>query len=427
MRRRILFVSENVTLAQVVRLVTLARSLDPGRYDVHFACAGFESLIFDGTHFSRWPLRTLPRELVDRALASGKRLYETKHLADYLESDLEVIDAVRPELVVGDFRWSLAVSCPLAGVAQATLVNACWSPFAERDGFPLPEHPIVDLLGVELAARYLPKALPTVFDHFAKPLNTLRKNHGLPALRGLPELLCHGDYTLYPDVPEVAPTRALPESHRYLGHVPWSPSVPLPSTDAFDPDLPIVYVTLGSSGKHDRLPLVLGALERLPVNVLLSTAGRAAPPPHPRRIAAPFLAGDLAARLASVVICNGGASTAYQALTEGRPVLGIPYNLDQYLVMTSLEKTGAGTLLRSGTLTEQGVQVALERLLGSAEQRASAAELARAFARYDCAERFGAFVESALTASAPPASGPRTAPPGSPSRADPKDRRRALS
>ena len=39
MRRRILFVAEAVTLAQVVRLVTLARALDPARYDVHFASA----------------------------------------------------------------------------------------------------------------------------------------------------------------------------------------------------------------------------------------------------------------------------------------------------------------------------------------------------------------------------------------------------
>lgn len=37
-RRRILFVAEAVTLAHVVRPFALAQSLDPSRYEVHFAC-----------------------------------------------------------------------------------------------------------------------------------------------------------------------------------------------------------------------------------------------------------------------------------------------------------------------------------------------------------------------------------------------------
>ena len=41
-RRRVLFVAENVTLAQCVRLVTLARALDPQAYEVHFASSEFE-------------------------------------------------------------------------------------------------------------------------------------------------------------------------------------------------------------------------------------------------------------------------------------------------------------------------------------------------------------------------------------------------
>ena len=57
----------------------------------------------------------------------------------------------------------------------AALINAYWSPFAERDGFPLPEHPIVKLLGVALAERYFERALPFVFRHFARPVNQLRR------------------------------------------------------------------------------------------------------------------------------------------------------------------------------------------------------------------------------------------------------------
>ena len=51
--RRVLFVSEAVTLAQVVRLATLARALDPTRFDVHFAASHFDEMIFAETTFTR--------------------------------------------------------------------------------------------------------------------------------------------------------------------------------------------------------------------------------------------------------------------------------------------------------------------------------------------------------------------------------------
>ena len=57
--RSILFVSEAVTLAQVVRLVTLARALDPARYVLHFAAARFSEMIFAGTAFQRHEIHSL--------------------------------------------------------------------------------------------------------------------------------------------------------------------------------------------------------------------------------------------------------------------------------------------------------------------------------------------------------------------------------
>jgi UDP:flavonoid glycosyltransferase YjiC (YdhE family) len=399
--KRILFDSENVTLAQVVRLVTLAQSLDPRRYEIHFACSSFDELIFAGTRFQKHPLYTLPLERVDHALASGKRLYEKRDLRAYLAADLEVLDRVQPALVIGDFRLSLTVAAPLRGVPFAALINAYWSPFAVHEGFPLPEHPIVELLGVELAARYFPKALPRVFAHFAKPVNELRKQHGLPAIGSLPDVLTFADYVLHPDVPEIVPTRGLPSTHAYLGHVPWSPNVPMPALDGLAPTRPLVYVTLGSSGKWDRLGLVLSALAELPVNVLLSTAGRkedVAAAPHLR--SARYVPGDLAASRAALVISNGGASTAYQALSAGCPVVGIPYNLDQYLAMTAIEKTGAGVLLRSGTLDKPTLTNAVATLLSSGAARDSARRVSAAMARYDARSRFSEFVERASAARA---------------------------
>jgi UDP:flavonoid glycosyltransferase YjiC (YdhE family) len=394
--RRILFVAEAVTLAQVVRLVMLARALDPTRYEVHFASARFDDLIFAGTSFARHAIASLPAAVVDARVAGGRRPYGLRTLARYVEEERALLRAVRPALVVGDLRLSLPISAAVEGVPCASLINAYWSPHVVREGFPMPDHPIVRWLGVARAARSFPKALPFVFRHFARPVNTLRRRHGLAALASLPEVLTQGDHTLFPDVPTLVPTRALPPHQRYLGPVLWSPPVPLPPWwAALDPGRPTVYVTLGSSGRVSRLPLVIDVAAALGYQVLVATAGRAtlgALPPHV--YAADYLPGHLAARRASAVISNGGSTTGYQALAEGRPVLGVAFNLDQYLAMSAIEEVGAGLLLRAGNLDRAQLRAALPRLLTEPRFTTAAARLATELAGWDAGARFASFVDT---------------------------------
>ena len=406
-RTRILFVAEAVTLAQVVRLYTLARSLDPARHEIHFASARFDEVVFGAADaagvanpasgWRRWPITSLAPDVVERRVASGKRLYDEKTLAGYVDEERRLLREIRPALVVGDLRLSLAVSAPLEGVPHAALINAYWSPYAVREGFPLPDHPIVGLLGERVAARYFPVALPRVFEHFARPVNQLRRRHDLPPVGSLPQALLHGDYTLFPDVPELVPPRGGPTRHLYLGPVAWAPAVAPPSWwERLDPARPTVYVTLGSSGRADRLPMVLEAIQQLGLQALVATAGRSALPTGAHVHAAALLPGDRAARRARLVISNGGSSTGYQALAEGRPVIGIASNLDQYLSMTAIETVGAGKLLRAGTLTPQTVRGALEEVLDGPAYHRAAGALAATFARYDAGARFRAFVAEAV-------------------------------
>jgi UDP:flavonoid glycosyltransferase YjiC (YdhE family) len=407
LKRRILFVAEALTLAQVVRLLVLARGVDRERYDVHFACRDFPELLFAGTDFERSPLYTIDKESGLERVEKGERIYDAPTLTRYVEGELELFGRVRPDLVVGDFRLSLSVSASLSKVPLLTLINAYWSPYALREGFPVPDHPIVKLVGPERAARYLDRALPRAFAHFAAPLEHVRKKFGLPPISGLLEQLCYGDYALYPDVPELVPTRDAPESHVYLGPVPWSPRVSLPDWwQGIDPSLPTVYVTLGSSGAAHVLPTVFEALASLQVNVLFARAGRtgdafraidAAHLRAGRVFVADFLPGALAAGRSAFVISNGGASTSYQALGEGVPVLGIPYNLDQYLAMTAIERASAGILLRAGNLALKPLQEACVRLLNSSQLKRGAQAVQRAFRAYDCHERFEGVTSRAVS------------------------------
>lgn len=398
-RRRVLFVAENVSLAQVVRLRVLAGSLDPRRYEVAFACSAFDPLIFDGTGFARHAIQSIGAAEMHRRMAWGRRLYGRRTLAGYVREDLALLERVQPDLVVGDLRLSLLIAAPKLGVPHAALINAYWSPLAERARFPVPVHPLVRLLGPRRVAPHVDKAMPFVLDHFASPVNALRKRYGLPAIGGLLEVLTGADHTLFPDVPELVPLRASPgPTQCFLGPVLWSPDVPLPREIDGERSPPLVYVTLGSSGDVRLIDALLAALGRLPVRALLATAGRFDPARLPRNVLATrYAPGAEAARRAALVICNGGSSTGYQALYEGAPVLGLPFNFDQSLSMQAIERAGAGIAVLPHEASADRLMFAITALLSDGRYRDAAARLARALRAVDAKQRFPELVEALLT------------------------------
>jgi UDP:flavonoid glycosyltransferase YjiC (YdhE family) len=394
----VLFMSESVTLAQVVRLAVLARAVNRAEARVVFAASQFDPMVFDGLQCERVRVSGPPAETVLRAVDEGKPYHDVSSLEAAVAEDMRVFEEVEPDVVVGDLRPSLAVSARLAKVPYANLINAYWSPDATRDRVPMPDHPIVSLVGVARAERYFPVALPKVMAHFAKPYRELRRRHGLADIADLFAILTDGDHTLFPDVPSLVPLRRSSRGQHYLGAIPWQPHVALPPWwDELRPDRPIVYVTLGSSGKAGRLSMVLEALADLDLAVVVATAGRIEPSNVPANTRwARFLPGQLVASRAALVISNGGSSTGYQALSAGKPVVGIAANLDQYLAMDAIQRAGAGVLLRAGTLHPRDVRQAVQRALLDGTMRRRAAEVGRDLGGCDARARFSEWLRGVV-------------------------------
>ena len=381
MRRRVLFLAEAVTWSQVVRLLVLARGLDPARWDVHFAAAPAADALIGRAPGRRWPLRSLPPAVVEARLARGGRLYDGATLDRYVDEELRLFAAVRPDVVVSDLRWSTTVSAPVAGVRLATLVDGYW--FRPLAGYPIPDHPVVRLLGEVVVAHGFARGLRWMLRWFARPVNALRRRHGLPLLDDLRDVLGFGDALLFPDDPALV---AADRPGTFLGPVRWAPDAPLPSWwDQLR--RPVVYVTMGSSGPVGVVPAVLEALRGLDVDVVVSTAGRFAAPAGVRAVEA--LPGDVAARRARVVVCSGGASTGWQALAEGTPVVGLPANLDACLAMACIAEAGAGIALRP-TATPAAIRAAVVRAMEDDVLRARARALGTSAARLDPHARFAA-------------------------------------
>ncbi len=357
----ILFVAEAVTLAHFARTITLAKSIDPNLYKIIVA-SDPRFIGLEGTlDFDFYPIRSISSEEFMQTLEQGKPLYSSETLFQYVNEDLLLFDSVKPDLVIGDFRLSLAVSAPVRKIPYISIVNAYWSPFSST-AYPVPDIPITRILGVNVSQKLFDLVRPIVFALHARPLNRVRQHFGLPSLGfDLRKIYSWGDYTLYADVPELIPTFKLPENHRYIGPVLWSAHNKLPEwwTDLPE-DKPIVFLILGSSGQAELLPMVLESMSHLSVTVIVATAGKITLTDVPgNAYVTDYLPMDIATQRSQLVICNGGSLTTYQALISSTPVIGLCSNMDQLINMVAIEQLGCGFMLRATEATATDLAAAV--------------------------------------------------------------------
>jgi UDP:flavonoid glycosyltransferase YjiC (YdhE family)/GT2 family glycosyltransferase len=393
-RRRLLFVAEAVTLAHVARAVALAQSLDRTRYEIHLAGDPRYRSLFEGLSFPVHRIQSIGSGQFQHRLMTGCPLYTVSELRGYVKEDLRLIAAVDPSVVVGDFRLSLSVSARAAGVPYMTLTNAHWSPYA-RPRVLVPELTLTERFGPRVGQALFSLIRPLVFAQHAIALNKVRREYGLSSVgHSLSWIFTEADHTLYADLPELVPTFNLPPHHYYLGPVLWSADARPPWWDDVPDDMPLAYVTLGSSGRIDLLPNVLHALEAIGIGAIVSTAGRRFTGRIPRNAwISDYIPGSQAAARADFVVCNGGSASVYQAIGAGAPVLGIPSNLDQYLMMHYVKQSGVGEMVRAGQASNVAVADAVRQLLSDTRYKTRVEPLKHAMSSGRAAVRFTALLD----------------------------------
>jgi UDP:flavonoid glycosyltransferase YjiC (YdhE family) len=397
-RRRILFLAEGATMAHFVRPLALANSLDVESYEIYFyAPPRFAPHLRDKPFFVG-ELATMPGQQFLANIARGAPLFPAEVLRRYVKQDRELFAKIRPDLVIGDMRLSLPISARLDGILHAVIVNAYWSPYAPSRSI-LPSLPLTRVIPPRLLSPLFKLTQPLAYAIHVGGLNRVRKEFGVPELPpDVRAMYTEGDYVLYADIPEFAPTTNLPKAHQYVGICQWAPTAEKPHWwDGMRADpKPKVLVSLGSSGPLRVLPGLLRVLEKMPVTVVLSTSGREVPAGAGGAYTADLLPFTETASESSVVVSHGGSGGLYPAIAAGTPVLGIPSNADQHLSTAVLEESGAGLGVRVENASERRLRAALERLLFEPQYRAAARRWASVYARYDSGDLFRKFVAEAL-------------------------------
>jgi len=361
--KHILFFAEAVTLAHIARCITLANEIHAsGQYMITIAADNRYDDIIGVVPFQRISLNSISSQYFAKKLADGLPIYNVKTLTDYVNEDLSIIDKVKPDFIFGDFRLSLAISARIKKTPYATITNAYWSPYADIK-YPVPEIPLTKILGVSIAQKIFDWVRPVVFKLHTLAFNKVCKKFRQPLLGSdLREVYTHADYTLYADAEALIPMLPLPENHIFIGPLLWSAKVSLPVWWSKLPsDKPIIFITLGSSGDSSLLPMLLETLNTMAVTVLCVTAKKIKiEKSYSNVFSAEFLPAELVVKKADIIICNGGSPMVYQSIAENKFVIGLPSNLDQYLMMNLTDKSGFGQMIRAGKANRHSIESAVK-------------------------------------------------------------------
>ncbi|MCB9757569.1 MAG: hypothetical protein H6753_03985 [Candidatus Omnitrophica bacterium] len=394
-KKKILFVGEGASLAHIVRPLALSKYLDLDRFEISFACAEWYQWLIDDSGFTFHPLLTMPGEEFRQLLNRGKPLYDQQRLKEYIDSELILLKKISPDLVISDFRLSLNISTAVYQLPHIAFANAFWSPYSTQRRI-LPNLPIGKLAGRTLGQIIFDMSYPLASYLFhAKGINELRKSYHLPILKSLEEVYTCGNWTLYLDIPSLAPTKDLPSHQKYIGPILEMPHIPLPEWwQQWPKDKPIVYVSLGSTGDVPVLEKIIRSLDRPEITVLLATAQRITRKHWPKNFfVAPYIPGQEAAKNAHLMLFNGGSGSAYQPLSCGRPVIGFPTNMDQFLCISMIAAQGAGKLITSDKATIKNINSSIDEILSKPSYTKKAELLAKEIDQYNAVKNFIAFVD----------------------------------
>ncbi len=351
---KIIAIPYSHTLSHISRPLAVARELRERGHDIVFAGESPKKTFIEKQSFQVVPLYEINPDVLYGNIRAGKLQFVNNSDIDrMMAADLTLYDQVRPDLVLSDGRFTAPISCHIAGIRHAAIVNVSSTEYRALPYVPFFDWIPKGLLSRENSAWKMLDRLNlslemTVFDRATSYFTTLSRKHGLKKIITATNCLVGKDLTLLPDIPEYFPTRNLPPDYHYIGPITLKQEL---SSPAWWPpktgDKPLVYITMGTTGISNFFEIVSDLIRSSEMAAIITTAGQG------KRLATlegsvyveELMDGDMVMEACDLVVCHGGNGTIYQALQHGKPIVGIPTILDQSFNMRRVEALGVGSSL----------------------------------------------------------------------------------
>ncbi len=342
---RFLLLPGNNTLSHVAKSLALRQALEARGHEVFLAVSATRAAFLERIGHDRYFVLPDIQE-ADAAPLPGFSWFRPGRVEACIRAEVDLIRKLRPDTVLGVFRFTGPLSAALADVPYDSLICGSMTP-----AFP-------DVLGFdadEPGAKDQAEAMQFFRRACAQRMKPAFAALGLTPVDDAWELLV-GRRTFLWDYPEFQPLPMTPGYH-HVGPVHWA-EWPRPEvgTDRLDKLRgPIAYVAFGTgSVPPSLLRHLIEVLWSMGYSVALALGGQsvAAELPYaPERLAVfEFLPVEVALARASLVVCHGGQGLVFEALAQRLPMFVLPMQPEQAQNGLCVERMGCGRRLLRGVV-----------------------------------------------------------------------------
>jgi UDP:flavonoid glycosyltransferase YjiC (YdhE family) len=386
-RLNVLVTTHGEVLAHTTRALTIAEELRTRGANVVFAMRGDKTALVKAAGFPVRDIAGVPLKDVLRRLRRGTtRLCSDSQAVESVDADIEMLERERPDIVLSDFRPSMAAAARITNTPHVSVLNATWTPYLDHEQVRLiwPVHTRFGsawgtlaraLAGPDLMRfRFLDSLFQAIFRQMlvygGAPYDKIQAAHGVARSRDLYHYWL-GDLTLVPDYPAFMPLAAdTPRSVKMTGPLAWQSG---DSTEVqtlaskLDRSRPTIYATVGSTGDPGLFPLMIDAAKRENWNLIITKAGLADLSSSGNVHVYDFLPGEAVMRISDVTICQGGSGTINQAIAASCPFVGVACNIDQEWNLDRASRLGIANVFYREDVDPQKLIAAIDSILAQSE------------------------------------------------------------
>ena len=339
---------------------------------------------------------------LNRTLAYSKKggvnWYDYNSIKECVESEIQILEQIQPDLVLVSFRPTANTACELLQIPLATILNALWTNYSAVKIRAPEHHPITKILGRPVASLIAPWAKEIVFTLDSLPFQKFRRDRGLPPRRNIWDVW-RGDLNLIADIPEYSPTKNLPSNFHYIGPITWQADLKMPSWfETLDPQRKTLYITMGSTGNSSLFEQIMEIFEDTEYQCIMTTAGRANLLNVPKNfLVAEYAPGDKIMKVSDLVICQGNHGTVYQALTEGVPIIGIAGSSEQDFNVDRVTDLGIGIRLSGLKFQPSHLLQAVEKIFTDSSYLENARKFSQKVSKYNAPQKGAQIIDNYLS------------------------------
>jgi UDP:flavonoid glycosyltransferase YjiC (YdhE family) len=264
-----------------------------------------------------------------------------QRIVECIKAEIDVMQKIKPDRVLGVFRFTLKASAQVARIPYDSLICGCMMPEAQA---------VLGFADGEPELRLQEYYLNTFFNYAAKRTSQALAAFGLDVIRDIREML-KGERTFLWDFPEFMP---FPRKHGFIHVGPIScdkwPYDPVDITSDPQWKYPLAVIATGTCMANVEITeRIIGVLLDLGYHVVVASGGQkelAGIMPHESRVTTCLFAPlKEIFPYASLVVSHGGQMTIFEALQSRVPVVVIPFHPEQAHNGVCLERMGCGRRL----------------------------------------------------------------------------------